>query len=673
MHRLLLFVCALFLSPPLAAQWLQFGGPGRDFTLDQAPRIAAWGAAGPRRLWQRDLGPGYSALISDPSTQHLFTATREGEQEVIVALEAGSGKTLWEYRYQAPVSELRGVDVSYGNAPQATPIFSDGRLFTLGFTGHLHALDAATGELLWAKDLGAEHQARIPYFGYAASPLLVDDPKKPGWRALVVLAGGALAFEPASGELLWQNRSFAPSYASPILAETAHGRQIIAAAAGEVVGLDPLTGSLLWRHEFANQHRTMLGTPILVDDDLLFVSAYFLGSRGLRLVAADRVEQLWQQPDFQVSHFNAVHQGGTIYTTYKNSLLALDARSGEILWRERRFGAANLLLADQQALLLGDRGELTIARLDRQGITRLQTTRVVEKRSWTPPTVIGNRLFLRDQAIVLALDLNALGEPQVAASMESELEVPAEFSAVIEKLTQASMRSDLEAIASGIESLSVWNSDPELATWSAYYRGFGLWILSLVGPGDGRLGYLDQAVEAEKRSIELEPRNAEAHALLSTLYSGYYRLAPQRAGVVGPLGDEHLGRALDLEPDNLRALAIRGLDLAYTPAQWGGDPAAARQQLAEVIARSATAPTARSNRLRPTWQAPMSRFWLARLLLLQEPKDAARARALLDETLEIYPHYAAARQLRDTLNEDLSATSASTQERGSIKASRRRR
>ena len=656
MNRLALTVCALLLTAPLAAQWTQFGGPARDFALAGALKIADWGEAGPLSVWRRELGPGYAGLVSDPEAKRLFTLTRDGEEELIVALDARTGGTIWEHRYSAPVADLRGVDMAYGNSPQATPALGGGRLFSLGFTGIFHALDIATGKVLWSKDLAKEHQARIPYFGHASSPLLIDDPENPQRKTIVVLAGGALAFDSATGALQWENRTFQASYASPILAETAFGPQIIAAGAGEIVALEPSTGALLWRHEYANQHRTILGTPILVEDDLLFVSVYFLGSRGLRLVARDRVQQIWEQPDFQVSQFNAVRRGSTIFSTFRNNLLALDARTGEILWRERRFGSANLVQVGSRTLLLGDSGQLTAARLHGSGIETLQSARILDGRSWTPPTVIGDRLYARDQGIVLAHDLSAAAPPVAASKVvaSGEAPVPPAFSEAVEALNRAGLRSNVAVLEAAVARFTPWAEDPRLGTWAAYHRGFGFWQLSFLGTPDQRLRNLDLAVEEQKRAVDLDGKNAEAHAVLGSLYSSYYRLAPQRAAVIGPLGDEHLARALILEPDNPRVRIIRGLDLAYSPEAWGGDPAEARRVLAAIVTGYQEGEPSPASGAGPIWGPAMARALLARLLLTQDPKDAAEARRLLDEALALHPDFTFARSLRDGIPEPAS-------------------
>ncbi|MEM8995139.1 MAG: PQQ-binding-like beta-propeller repeat protein, partial [Acidobacteriota bacterium] len=555
------------------------------------------------------------------------------------------------HRYPAPLEGLGVVDTSYGDAPQATPLLVEGRLFGLGFSGVLWAVDAEDGRPLWRKDLAAEHKVGTPYFGHAASPLWVPSESGEG-GAVVVLAGGALAFDPATGEGRWQNRDFDASYASPVVLDTKFGRQIVAAGAGDVVGLDPADGRLLWRHEYRNPQRTILATPLLIEDDLLFVSSYFLGSRGLRLKARDRVEQVWEQEDFQVSHFNTIRDGATVYTTFRKQLVALDGRSGEILWKERRFGAANFVRAGAESLILDENGQLMTAVLQPDGLERRQSARLLKERSWTPPTVLGDRLFVRDQRVAVAFDLSAAGAAGGGGSDVAEAEagaLPADFEKAITAMETAARRADAAAVEKAAEALSAWSDDPDLGTWAAYYRGFGFWVICQSSPPSEQLGYLDRAVEANQRAVELDGGNVEAHALLGTLYSLYYRVAPRRGAVVGPQAGEHLSRALSLEPENPRARMINAVRLFYTPAQWGGDREEGLEMLRSVVEKNPLAPGAARAGARPMWLPAMARTNLARLLLSQDPPGRDAATALVDAVLGAYPDHASAKQLKSTL------------------------
>src|SRR6476661_328645 len=150
-----------------SSDWAQWGGPHRNFISETKGLATSWPESGPRRLWQRELGDGYSAIAVERST--LYTMYRKGDNEVAIALDAATGKTLWEYSYAAPFSA--DYDMTNGPGPHATPLVSGNFVFTSGSTGKLHCLDKKTGKLLWSHDLLAEFHGTLRVNGYSCSPL----------------------------------------------------------------------------------------------------------------------------------------------------------------------------------------------------------------------------------------------------------------------------------------------------------------------------------------------------------------------------------------------------------------------------------------------------------------------------------------------------------------------
>ena len=147
-------LCSLVLASTTAViaqskDWSQWGGPQRNFKSSITGLATTWPAAGPRRLWERELGDGFSAIAAEDGK--LFTMYRKGEQEVVVALDAASGKTLWEYGYAAPFWKQQ--DMSNGPGPHAMPLVLGGFVFTTGATGKLHCLNKKTGQTVWSHDL----------------------------------------------------------------------------------------------------------------------------------------------------------------------------------------------------------------------------------------------------------------------------------------------------------------------------------------------------------------------------------------------------------------------------------------------------------------------------------------------------------------------------------------
>src|SRR5262245_30977662 len=229
----LLPACLLWLGGAALAQslsWPQWGGPQRDFKSPATGLSATWPATGPRRLWQRDLGEGFSAIAAEGGK--LFTMYRKGEQEVAVALDAASGKTLWEYAYDAPF--WKEQDMSNGPGPHATPLVTGSYVFTTGVTGKLHCLNKQTGKLVWSHDLFKEFNGAVRPNGYSCSPLAYKN-------TVIVMVGGPgsalMAFNQKDGSVAWRKHDFKNSTSSPILINVDGQEQIVAFIFGGIVGV----------------------------------------------------------------------------------------------------------------------------------------------------------------------------------------------------------------------------------------------------------------------------------------------------------------------------------------------------------------------------------------------------------------------------------------------------
>lgn len=401
-------------------QWSQWGGPGRDFKLEDAPDLAdSWPETGPPLLWSRPLGEGHSAIVYDDG--RLYTLYRptagipDGEhaaEEVVLAMRAEDGETIWEYRYPSEPMNFR-----FGAGPHATPLVVGERVFTTGTNKQLHAFDKRSGRLLWNHDLVADFGAPPTLVrpavkaGYAVSPLAWKD-------TLVTTAGGegqsVMAFRQDDGAVVWRSGDFLISPASPILIEVGGEAQLVIFGGQTINGLDPDTGEILWSHAHDTTGDMNNSTPIWGADGLLFVSSsYDGGSRVLRLTAREEdtgVEELWFSERLRVMIGTAIRQGDMVLGNSgvfgPQLVTALDIHSGEVLWRHRGFARATFLWADGKLIVLDEDGVLALARATRDGLDVLSRYELFDTVSWTVPTLVGTTLYARDRDKVVALDLS---------------------------------------------------------------------------------------------------------------------------------------------------------------------------------------------------------------------------------------------------------------------------
>jgi outer membrane protein assembly factor BamB len=297
------------------------------------------------------------------------------------------------------------------------------RLVMASGTGKILSLDKRTGQIVWQHDLYEEFGGTRLGFGYSCHALPYKD-------TLIVLAGGragllsrltgsggsaAIAFKQADGAVAWQSLSFDNAHSSPVLITVDGQQQVVALLAQEVIGFSPDTGAELWRHPHPTPYGLAISTAVWGPDGILFVaSAYGGGSRALELRQAGgktTVRELWASPKLQLHFGTAIRVGEFVYMSdaYNGPALmtAVNVKTGRIAWQQRGFAKAQLLSADGKLILLDEDGTLALARATPERFEVLAQAPLLKKIAWTPPTLVGTRLYVRDRTSLAALDLGA--------------------------------------------------------------------------------------------------------------------------------------------------------------------------------------------------------------------------------------------------------------------------
>jgi outer membrane protein assembly factor BamB len=240
--------------------WPQWGGPSRSFVTDAPALATSWPAEGPRRLWQRPLGDGYSAIVSDAET--LYTVYRAETQDVVIALDAATGKTKWESRFDAPFRET--CSERLGPAPRAAPLIMGDRLVTIGAGGLMNSFDRRTGAKQWSIDLVEGGAQVVRACGYSASPVAFKN-------LIITTAGGpgrgVVAVTAETGAFAWRSQDFQNGYSSPLLIDLDGRPELVVFTFGEVSGLDPATGTLEWTVAHRAEQGVNVATPIWGPDN----------------------------------------------------------------------------------------------------------------------------------------------------------------------------------------------------------------------------------------------------------------------------------------------------------------------------------------------------------------------------------------------------------------------
>jgi outer membrane protein assembly factor BamB len=388
--------------------WTQWGGPNRNFQTDATGIKDTWPASGPRVMWKRALGEGYSSPIVEGNS--LFTMYGKSGQDFVLAANAETGATIWEQ--SAAMTFQSDAAQEMGNGPYATPLMVGDRLFTTGVAGRLQCLDKSSGKVLWTQQLWSDLRGSRLMYGYASSPIAFRD-------TIVVPVGGAgralMAFNQADGKVAWAKNDFGNVYSSPILIDVGGLEQLAIVLDGAVVAVNPHNGDLQWQIPFKADYSIAVATPVYGSDNLMFVSSeYNAGSKVISLERAGQqttATELWSSNRLRLHHGNAMRIGPAIYFSSggKGSqaiLSSVDARSGKIYWQERSIEKATFVWADNKLITLDQDGNLMIAYPSTEGFKIAAKAPVLTNLSWTPPTLVGTRLYIRDRRSMMALDLS---------------------------------------------------------------------------------------------------------------------------------------------------------------------------------------------------------------------------------------------------------------------------
>jgi outer membrane protein assembly factor BamB len=390
---------------PQAPAWPQFGGPAGDFTLPGRPLAVEW-SDGPVVRWSRELGEGFAGIAVDGDS--LFTMYRRGDEEVIVALEAATGRTRWEHGMAA--SAHTDQDFSQGPGPHATPLVAGGVVCGAGATARLRCLDAPTGRLLWSRDLVADFGATIVYRGYSSSAVAHGD-------AVIVQAGGkrhaVMAFDRRTGKSLWTSGDHANTNSSPALLDLGGQRQLVTFMRDVVAGFDPDTGAELWSHPHPQRFKDNIAKPIpLGDDTIVVTSSLDGGTRALTISRREggwRAEERWHQPRAGAYYTNAVSAGGLVLLSSggvgPTIFSGIHPGTGDVAWQTRDVLRSQILAVGDRLLLRDETGGLTLATADASGLRVLTRATIFAEGAPSPPTLVGTTLYARDRARIFSIDL----------------------------------------------------------------------------------------------------------------------------------------------------------------------------------------------------------------------------------------------------------------------------
>ena len=322
-----------------------------------------------------------------------MTQEQRGDEELVACYDLLTGRLLWSHADTA-----RYFTTLAGEGPRATPAVSGNRVVTLGSTGILNCLDLDTGRGIWSRNIIADNSSRIPEWGVAGSPLVLNG-------LVIVNPGGKdgrslVAYRLSDGAFVWGGGDDSASYSSPCAATINGVRQILIFNQHAIFGHAAADGKVLWQHPW-DPHQPHVALPVVLDADRVFVSSgYGIGSELLKIARDSSgrfsAARLWKTNRLKSKFNNVVARNGYVYGLDDGILCCLDLATGGLKWKDGRYGHGQFLLVRDTLLITAENGDVVLVDpvpTERRELTKF---RALDGKTWNPPALVGDLLLLRN-------------------------------------------------------------------------------------------------------------------------------------------------------------------------------------------------------------------------------------------------------------------------------------
>jgi outer membrane protein assembly factor BamB len=400
--------CSLVLSlaaVAVAGDWQQYRGELGDGKSSETID-AKWPADGPEILWKVPTPLGFSSLSVADGRAFTLIARDNGQGkrvETLLALDANNGSELWSVPLGVSDYEHDGGNAGApgnrgGDGPRSTPSTDGKHVFVYDAHLVLSAFDAASGKLLWKRDVVKEYAGRKIKWYNATSPLLDG-------AALYVSGGGPgetfLAFRKDSGELIWSSGDEMMTHATPHVATINKTKQVIYFMQSGLVSVDAQSGQELWRSKFPFSVSTA-ASPVSLGDMVYCSAGYGVGAGLFKVAGGPQADELWFKSNELMNHWSTplVHDGH-LYGIFefkkygKAPLQCVELATGQIKWSERGFGPGNCILVGDKLVVLSDAGEVVLADASPDKYTELGRKQVLRGKCWSTPAYSNGRIYVR--------------------------------------------------------------------------------------------------------------------------------------------------------------------------------------------------------------------------------------------------------------------------------------
>jgi len=370
-----------------AADWPNWRGPNHNGISSETGWLATWPQEGPKILWKRSIGIGFASMAV--SNGRVYATGNIDDNDLLYCLDAVTGEEIWKKSYPCPLFAK-----SHEGGPCATPTVDGDAVYTFSKNGDAIRFEAATGRIVWHRNVNKELDCKRPTWYFSGSLLVAGD--------LVVLNAGTygVALNKADGSVAWQNGKSASGYSTPVPCRLGNQKSVVFAVCKEVVAVEPSTGKILWKLPWETDY-DINAADVIVSGDTVFISSGYNKGCVLLEVNGDGVTKLWANKDMRNQVNSSVLWEGHLYgfdgqVGGGGKLTCLDFKTGRVEWSQAGMGTGSLMLADGKLIILGEKGRLVIAAASPDGYRELASAQILSGKCWTVPVFANGRIYARN-------------------------------------------------------------------------------------------------------------------------------------------------------------------------------------------------------------------------------------------------------------------------------------
>jgi outer membrane protein assembly factor BamB len=373
--------------------WPYWRGPNRNSIVSDSDWDPTVLSGEVEYKWQANVGLGFSSVSVMDGL--LYTAGYRNNVNTIYCLDLETGSKVWEFSYNSRPSSYAG--------PKTAPAIVDGTVYFFGQEGHLHALDAKKGKLIWEKYLPRDFDAPPPMWWYSSSPVIVEN------RLILNARKSGIAINKNTGEKIWTSEQGRPGYATAVLFE--NDTLVALFSSRALYAVDARNGKVVWSFPWITNPDVHAADPLVVGNQVFISSNY---GRGCALIdfTDNKPHVVWENTNM-ASHFSGfVYIEGHIYGNSGNAISrrgafrCIDIETGEIQWSEN-LGIGSLTAIGDKLILLNDRGRISVAEINPEAYREISFAELPQGLYWSPPVFARGYLLIRNMAgDIFCIDLS---------------------------------------------------------------------------------------------------------------------------------------------------------------------------------------------------------------------------------------------------------------------------